>query len=242
MDKNSNNQSQKLEFYITPEHDCPYVNKKQSKTLFLTPELIPDEQIYDWLIAKGFRRSGEHIYRPQCAHCQACISVRIPNEKFKPNKQQKRCLKKGKRFTTKIHPAKFDTTHYQLFEDYITNRHADGDMHPTSQKKYEEFLLSHSMNTHFLDFIEPTNGQLVACCVFDQLKSGLSAVYTFYDTNYSKFSLGRLSILNLIELSSQLALDYVYLGYWIKECQKMSYKGEYRPIQCFVQDRWVDLS
>ncbi len=231
-----------LEFYVTPDHECPYLQQQQSKTLFLNPELQPDERIYDWLIDKGFRRSGDHVYRPHCDNCKACISVRIPSSQFSANKQQRRCFKKGKRFSSKIYPAKFDQQHYQLFERYISSRHSDGDMYPTSEKQYRDFILCEWMNTQFLDFIEPTSGQLIACCVFDQLDSGLSAIYTFFDPDFSKFSPGRLSVLTLIELCNYLKLDYVYLGYWIKGCRKMSYKGEYRPIECFIKDRWVNLS
>jgi len=34
----------------------------------------------------------------------------------------------------------------------------------------------------------------------------------------------------------------VYLGYWIKNCRKMNYKTEYRPIELLVNQRWVTLS
>ena len=37
-------------------------------------------------------------------------------------------------------------------------------------------------------------------------------------------------------------LDYLYLGYWIKTCQKMSYKVDYRPVQLFVNDHWTELT
>jgi arginyl-tRNA--protein-N-Asp/Glu arginylyltransferase len=235
-------ETQLLEFYATPEHDCPYLENKKSKTLFLNPEVETNDIIYDFLIDKGFRRSGEHIYRPHCDDCKACISTKIVVNDYQPNKQQKRCFKKGARFTTKIHPASFDETHYQLFERYINIRHKDGDMYPTSVKQYKDFILDDSMNTQFLDFIEPTTGQLIACLVFDELASGLSAIYTFFDPDYSKFSPGRLAVITLIEYAKQLNLNNIYLGYWIKDCQKMSYKGEYRPIECFVEDSWVKLS
>ncbi len=231
-----------LEFYITPDHDCPYLEELRSKTLFLNPEIYPNHKVYDWLLEKGFRRSGDHIYRPQCDDCSACISVRIKSSDFFANKQQRRCYKKGARFIVKTQPAVYDQVHYQLFEGYIIDRHADGDMYPPSIKQFKDFVLCDWMNTQYLDFFEPTTGKLIACCVFDQLESGLSAVYTYFDSSFSKFSPGRLAILTLIERSKQMNLDYVYLGYWIKNCQKMAYKGEYRPIECFVNDQWVELN
>jgi leucyl-tRNA---protein transferase len=237
----SKSHSSSLDFYITPEHECPYLPEKQSQTVFLNPEIEPQISIYQWLIERGFRRSGEHIYRPQCQSCNACISIRISPKTFKPNKQQRRCARKGKHFSTRVRIAEFDKEHYQLFESYINARHQDGDMYPTSEKQYKDFVLSDWSNSQFLDFIDPVTSSLIACCVFDRLDNGLSAIYTFFDVKYSKFSLGRLAILELLKLCQNDNLEYVYLGYWINQCQKMAYKGEYRPMECFVEDQWVCL-
>ena len=239
---NSINETITLNFYVTPPHDCSYGKEQQAGTLFLSPEIQPQEGFYELLINKGFRRSGDHIYRPHCEGCKECISVRIKAIDFIPSKQQRRCAKKGKRFSQKISPAKFDEEHYQLFEKYINARHKDGDMYPASVKQYEEFLFCDWLNTQYLDFIEPTTGKLIACCVFDELKSGLSAIYTFFDPEYSKFSPGRLAVLSLIERNILLEKEFVYLGYWVNSCQKMSYKGEYRPIECFTNEQWVGLN
>ena len=242
MTSDAKRTNQSLQLYITPADECPYLPNKQSRTVFLNPEVQTNDALYTWLIDLGFRRSGEHVYRPECEDCNSCISVRIKAKEFKPNKQQRRCSKKGKRFIVKSSPASFDQDHYQLFEQYINTRHKDGDMYPTSKAKYKDFILSEFLNTQFLDFIDPLTGKLIACCVFDQLKSGLSAVYTYFDNDFNKYSLGRLAILTLIERCKSLNLDFVYLGYWIKDCQKMSYKGEYRPIQCFINDQWIGLN
>ncbi len=231
-----------LEFYITPNHACPYLDDQQSKTLFMSPEIQATDRLYNGLIENGFRRSGDHVYRPHCDSCKACISLRVPCNDFSLSKQQKRCAKKGLRFIQQIQSAHFDQDHYQLFERYINARHTDGDMYPTSEKQYREFILCDWLNTQFLDLIEPTTGKLIACLVFDELESGTSAIYSFFDPALSKFSPGRLLVLKLIELTKQKQLDYVYLGYWIKNCRKMSYKGEYRPVECFVEEHWVPLS
>ena len=75
-----------LSFFITPPHDCPYLEAQTAKTLFLSPEVNTNTLLYSALLDKGFRRSGEHIYRPQCQNCNACISVRIPVKDFKPSR------------------------------------------------------------------------------------------------------------------------------------------------------------
>ena len=231
-----------LSFFITPPHDCPYLSKEQSKTLFLSPEVNTDTMLYSALLEKGFRRSGEHIYRPQCENCQACVSIRIPVDNFSPNKGQRRSLKKMSLFTTKTEPAHFNQLHYQLFDHYISERHQDGDMYPTSTHQYREFLLCDWLECNYLNFYDIKTQKLVATCVYDCVDNGLSAVYTYFDPDYSKFSLGKLAVLKLIDMAKQQSLKYVYLGYWIKNSQKMAYKGDYRPLECFVNNQWVYLS
>ena len=231
-----------LSFFITPPYDCPYLKAEFAKTIFLSPDIHADKMLYSALINQGFRRSGEHIYRPHCDNCQSCISVRIPVNQFVFNKQQRRTLKKAKCFSARTEPAKFNQQHFQLFDKYISERHKDGDMYPTSPQQCKEFLLNDWIESSFLNFTDPQNKNLVATAVFDQVDDGLSAVYTYFDPDYSKFSPGRLGILKLIELARQLNLPYVYLGYWIKDCDKMAYKGLYRPLECFVNGSWITLT
>jgi len=115
-------------------------------------------------------------------------------------------------------------------------------MYPTSEKQFREFLLCEWIDCYFLNFICLADNRLVATAVFDKVDSGLSAVYTYFDSSYEKYSLGKMAILYLIELTKNDKLDYLYLGYWIKECQKMTYKSQYRPIQCFINKRWTQLN
>lgn len=84
-------------------------------------------------------------------------------------------------------------------------------------------------------------GRLVAIAVTDLLPNGLSAVYTFYEPEEERRSLGALPFWQINE-ARRLGLEAVYLGYWIKNCKKMNYKTQYRPIELLVNQRWVVLS
>ncbi|MNW15703.1 arginyl-tRNA-protein transferase [compost metagenome] len=75
----------------------------------------------------------------------------------------------------------------------------------------------------------------------DVLPNGLSAVYTFFDPLEEKRSLGRLAILWQIAEAARRELPAVYLGYWIRDCRKMRYKSEYRPLELYVNQHWVTL-
>ncbi len=233
--------SEPISFYISPEQNCSYLPEEESKTLFLSPETDNNIQVYSALIRKGFRRSGNYIYKPECDFCNACISVRVPVSKFVPDRNQVRCLKKSTRFRWEIKPAELTDTHFRLYQKYINWRHSDGSMYPASPADFPNFLLSDWASNSYLNFYDHQNGKLVATNVFDNVGDGLSAVYTFFDPDYAKFSPGKLSILNLIEQAKNQNADYVYLGYWIKGCKKMAYKDKFRPIEYFVNNKWVNL-
>jgi arginine-tRNA-protein transferase len=74
--------------------------------------------------------------------------------------------------------------------------------------------------------------------VVDRVEDGLSAVYTFFDPEREKQSLGTYAVLWQIEAARRLALPYVYLGYWIAASRKMAYKANYKPLEGLVNGEW----
>lgn len=189
----------------------------------------------------GFRRSGEHIYRPWCEGCGECKSVRVPLNYFKVSKSQKRVLKRNQDLEVSFEMPSSSDEVYHLYADYINQRHSDGDMYPPSLEQFESFLCQGpaASNTRFICF--RLEQKLLAVAVVDMLPKGLSAIYTFFDPAYDVRSLGRLAVLWQIRWAQSQAMDFVYLGYWIKACQKMAYKAEYRPLQVFEDLVWQPL-
>jgi arginine-tRNA-protein transferase len=78
--------------------------------------------------------------------------------------------------------------------------------------------------------------------MIDILEQGISSVYTFYDTSNQSASFGSYSILWQIEQARVLNLPYLYLGYYIKESEKMSYKARYQPMEGLIDDHWQALT
>ncbi|MFP8965102.1 arginyltransferase [Pokkaliibacter sp. CJK22405] len=229
-------QIEKLRFYATPEHNCSYLPGQTAKTLFVDPDIDIDHTGYGLLSDLGFRRSGKHLYRPHCEQCSACISVRVPVESFTPDKRQRRIARKNDHLRASIVLPAFNEEHYALYVKYIEGKHADGDMYPPSEAQYISFLVEGREDTRFVEFRD--GDQLVAIAVVDFLDSGLSAVYTFYDPD-NKNSLGVYAVLWQIAYAKQHFYSFIYLGYWIKDCRKMSYKLEYRPLQLLINGQWV---
>ncbi|AXA66687.1 arginyltransferase [Pseudomonas oryzihabitans] len=229
----------RLKFYATQPHACSYLPNEQATTLFLDPSQPMNGQIYAELSELGFRRSGDHLYRPHCQLCKACVPARIPIARFRPSRKQTRVLKRNLDIkVTRCDPG-FTEERYQLYARYISERHADGDMFPPSRGQFSTFLVSHLPYAFFYEM--RVEDRLIGIAVTDVLPNGMSAVYTFYDPSEEKRSLGVFGILWQIAETRRLGLDAVYLGYWIKGCRKMSYKTEYRPIELFVNQRWVAL-
>lgn len=228
-----------LKLFATQPHPCSYLDDREATTLFIDPEASVDIGLYSQLSELGFRRSGSHLYRPHCARCQACISCRIPVAGFRPNRNQRRCWRRNRDLTLAFTEHIQTDEHYQLYADYIATRHRDGDMYPPSRGQYEAFLSSEWGLTRYLEF--RLEGRLLGVAVCDQMENGLSAVYTFFDSREYRRSLGVYAILAQIDRVKNQGLDYLYLGYWIKQCQKMEYKTQYRPLELLINRRWTRL-
>lgn len=227
-----------LQFYATPEHACSYLEDMQAKTLFIDPQNVIDKQLYTQLSELGFRRSGTHIYRPHCGSCQSCISIRIPVDAFQMTRSQKRILNKNKDLTVNKEQPIYSDEFYALYERYISLRHADGDMFPASVEQFTGFLIESAQQGCFYTFRD-TTGQLVAVAAADQLEKSASAVYTFYDPDLAKRSLGTFAVLWQLEQAKLEQLEYLYLGYWVEACQKMKYKTSYRPLELLINGKWL---
>jgi arginyl-tRNA--protein-N-Asp/Glu arginylyltransferase len=229
-----------LKFFSTPPHNCSYLDNLQATTLFADPEATMNNTIYNQLSGYGFRRSGNYIYKPQCLNCQACISVRIPVHEFSMNRQQQRVWKKNQDITVRRVAPTYYQNHYDLYVRYIKQRHADGDMYPPSVAQYLSFLFSDWSDTHLYEFL--LDDKLVAVAVCDVLKNGLSAVYTFYDTAYEQRSLGTYAILWEIDCTQKIGMDFLYLGYWVKDSPKMAYKRNFKPLEALIEQLWRPLN
>ncbi len=226
-----------LKLFTTGEHDCSYIEGEKATTLFVDPAAPMERNLYSALSQLGFRRSGGNIYRPHCHDCAACVSIRVPVHSFIPSRTQKRCFKLNSDLAIETTQQPDINEHYALYERYIDIRHSDGDMYPPSRQQYLDFLNNPLGCTDYIEM--RLKGELIGCAVSDTLDNGLSAIYTYFCPNQTTRSLGRFAILYQIEQATKLGLPYLYLGYWIKSCEKMNYKSQYKPLQLLVNQQWV---
>ncbi len=228
---------QKLAFFATPPHDCNYLPGREATTLFADPRFPKTTRLYTALADCGFRRSGEHLYMPHCSGCSACIPVRIPVHDFRPSRNQNRAIRRNSDLTVNRLPAAYNREHFSLYERYLAMRHPGGGMDNPSPEAYMNFLTASWADTFFYEMRR--DGELIAVAVADQLDNALSAVYTFFAPEHGhRRSPGRFAVLYLIEQARIQDLNWLYLGYWIRDCRKMNYKDEYRPLEYFYNNDW----
>lgn len=224
---------------ITQSFTCNYLPEQQERLLVATDPRLQNSQHYAWLMAQGFRRSGEQIYRPHCENCNACQSIRVITELFSPSKSQKRLLKKANSYNCKT-SSKLADTYYPLYEKYINEVHSDGAMFPANYQQFQSFLASELTEQIFIETW--LDDSLIAVAVTDVLSDALSAVYTFYQPDHRKSGIGVFSILKQIETAKQMNKSFLYLGYQIDQCQKMNYKNRYFPFQQLVENSWKTVN
>ena len=74
----------------------------------------------------------------------------------------------------------------------------------------------------------------------DVTAAAASAVYTYYDPDFQRFSPGSLAVCTLLRLAMERGLRWVYLGYYIAANRHMAYKARYRPNEVLLEaGKWV---
>ncbi|MEO5368233.1 MAG: arginyltransferase [Magnetococcus sp. WYHC-3] len=231
-----------LRLFLSRPHDCGYLPGRQAATLFVDPEFPMTPGLYDIMLEQGFRRSGPHVYRPYCQDCDQCIPARIAAADFHLNRSLRRVWNANQDLRIILQPglpATHQGAYFDLYRRYLSARHKGGPMDNPTFSSFDDFFASRWSNTHFYEF--HLGRTLVMVAVVDMQPRSLSAFYTFFAPELPQRSLGTMGILWQIAQAVKLGKPWVYLGYWIPQCDKMSYKQRFRPLQIFRDKRWVIL-
>jgi arginine-tRNA-protein transferase len=227
-------------FFTTAPLPCPYLDGRLERKI-VTELSGPDaETLHEALSRAGFRRSHSIAYTPACPGCNACIPVRIIVDEFHPKRNMRRIYKQNAYLRAHQSSVRATAEQYRLFARYQEARHAGGDMALMGFYDYRSMVEDSPIDTFLVEFRTPDN-QLKAVVLTDRMSDGLSAVYSFYEPDGSLTSLGSHMILWLIDEARRQGLPYVYLGYWIAESSKMSYKARFSPLEAFGPGGWRRL-
>jgi len=227
-------------FFATPPTPCPYLpGQMERKVVTLLAGDDPDG-LHNALSQAGFRRSQDLAYRPACETCNACVPVRVAVREFRPGRSQRKIWHRSHDIQTRRLPAYATREHYMVFRRYVMSRHDGGGMADMEFGDYRAMVEDSPVRTGLTEF-RLSDGRLFGICLTDEMQDGISLVYSFFDPDFASRSPGTLIILWHIDHAALQGLDHVYLGYWIAESQKMSYKRQFQPLEALTPDGWLPL-
>ena len=234
------------QFYVTAPQPCPYLDGRAERKLFTALQGEDAEKLNNTLSRQGFRRSQNVLYRPACADCTACLSARIRVADFVPSRGQKRVAKRNEDLKRTATSPWATEEQFALFRRYLDTRHADGGMADMDVFEFAAMIEETPIRTRVVEYreTEATPGSvraLVAVCLTDVLDDGLSMVYSCYEPDRVKASVGTYLILDHIEIARRAGLPYVYLGYWVPGSPKMGYKANFSALEIFKGGEWVSM-
>lgn len=227
-----------LEQFVADARPCSYL---PTEIAALEYKLMLDVTAaeLDQLLERGWRRFGVAYFRPRCAACQACVPLRIPTDRFRPGRAQRRVLRAGRSYRLTVGAPQVDEQRLELYDRWHgerADRRGWADDRMTPERYFHEFAFPHPAARELAWWAE--DGSLVAVSLVDETPRALSAVYTYYDPEHERRSLGTLSILTQLELAQRAKKQFVYLGYRVMGCASSEYKARYLPHE--IMTRWSE--
>jgi len=208
---------------------CSYLDEKQQSTHYKVIDNCSADECQN-LIERGFRRFGKMYFRPICNGCEECKSIKIDVKNFLFSKSAKRVMRKAKDFQIILQVPTLTQAHLALFEKYHIHMKdkKSWEYHETSAEHYyQSFVNGH--NGFGYEVLYFDNEKLIGVDLIDIVADGISSIYFYYDPEYAKYSLGKLSLYQQIKFAKEHQKEWIYLGYYVKECDSLSYKAEYKP-------------
>ncbi len=227
-------------FFATAPLPCPYLPDRVERRV--VTELFGRDatRLHDQLSYAGFRRSHGIVYAPACPGCDACKAVRIAVDGFDLRPSMRRILKANTDLSARMAQPTATQEQYRLFQRYQASRHSGGDMSKMDYLDYQALIEDTPIDTGLITFRDD-EGTLMGAMLADRLGDGLSAVYSYFDPEQPRRGMGTYMILWLIDEAKRLGLPYVYLGFWIEGCNKMSYKARFRPLEVHTATGWQNF-
>ncbi|MFK8052000.1 MAG: arginyltransferase [Woeseiaceae bacterium] len=219
---------------LTP---CPYLPDQEARMPLRHPVGGLTGKQFDQRLEAGDRRTGSFLYRTNCPSCSACLPIRIPVHAFKPNRSQRRTLRRGDRvIKTQVTKPIADERRIALYNKHGRERGLNTLQESISLDNYRDFFTTSCCDT--IEISYTIDEALVAVAILDIGEKAASAVYCYFDPEYARFGLGVYSVLTQLRLARQWEMDYLYLGLYIADSPHMNYKTNYQPHELLIDGRW----
>lgn len=232
---------QPLHSFTTEPDTCGYLPDRDWQLHYeIVAEVSPAE--YFALMRDGWRRFGHALFRPVCAHCQECRSLRVPVDRFVPDRSQKRCWKRNhdeiRLVIAEPSVSREKLELYDQFHAFQSDTKGWPWHAPKDPRSYAQSFVFNPFETEeWLYFLDD---RLVGVGYVDRLPGGLSAIYFYYDPEERHRGLGTFNVLNVIERTKSLRLPHAYLGFYVDGAASLEYKANYCPNEIRQPDgEWV---
>lgn len=221
--------------------ECPYLDGLTARMPLRLPIGKLDGAGLDTLLERGFRRSGDFVYRTECQGCQACEPSRIRVDRFVWSRSQLRVLRRGDaELRIELGPPRCDAARVELFNRHRCLRDLDRGDGPIDALGYRVFLVDSCCPSVELSIYH--SERLISVSVIDVGDRSLSAVYTQFDPDFARYSLGTYAVLKQIEYAAKTERPYVYLGMYVAQNRHLNYKARFLPQQRLIAGEWHDFA
>ncbi len=201
---------------------CPYLNGCQARFEYFFARSVTAREL-DMLLSAGWRKFGMYFFRPACPDCSRCIPLRVPVRRFTFSKSQRRTARRCEHIAFSWSEPSFRDEIYSLYCEHSESRF---------QKKctFENFWYSfYHLPGPALQTEYRVGDTLAGVGFLDRTATALNSVYFAFASSFARYRPGVFSVLREIQLAVSLGLRYYYLGYYVADNHRMSYKADFRP-------------
>ena len=188
----------------------------------------------DALLERGWRRFGPMYFRPVCAACSECVSLRVLVDRFSPTKSQRRAARACADLRRVVSRPRVDDERIALYAKWHADREDARGWEPNGQTtdRYAlEFAFRHPTAREAAFYDDAAGGRLVGLGLFDETPRALSAAFFFYDPAYARRSPGTGNVMALLADARASGRAHVYLGFCVGGCASLRYKAAFGPHQ-----------
>lgn len=230
-------ESRLIVVYDEPQ-ECPYLSGLTARMPLRLPVGSLDGEELDALLERGFRRTGDFVYRAECPSCKACEPTRVPVATFHWSRSLLRVLRRGDAaLRMSLGPPRCDAERVTMFNRHRNERDMGRDDDSVDEEAYRAFLVESCCETLEMTFYLGRRPAAVA--IVDVGKTSLSAVYTHFDPDLRRYSLGTYAILKQLQHAAATGRSMLYLGMYVATNRHLSYKARFVPQQRFIGGRWL---
>jgi leucyl-tRNA---protein transferase len=215
--------------FVAEPSKCSYLPDRKAQLEYRVPANLTSDGFGE-LLRRGWRRFGNYVFRPRCSGCSECRSIRIPVADFRPTKSQRRTLRRNEHIDVCIGPPTITEQHIELFNAYhsdMSSRREWPENSTSFQDYFESFIGRRYDFAREMTYFD--GDRLVGVGLVDIVGNAMSSAYFYHDPDWRKLGPGTFSALTEIEFARRTGLAHVYLGFWVRENQSMTYKARFRP-------------